>query len=230
MVTCPACGNAVAEGMAFCTSCGAAMARPPAAADPDRTAPAGSAPDTLSWTRKIPLITNPWLVLQCFVIFGGVSLLLGILLSLLTGSWEILIMFHLIGAGLVFLTLLIMLVLQLVTGGGLDTRFFISREGVAYQAGSTTRAMDRISTAGSLVLGSVPGTGAGLLAQSQESNTLGWEDVRYISVYPSVRSLVFRSKYLIGPVVLYCREDNFSTVLAMVKRYAPTGATRNLKP
>ena len=230
MVTCEACGNVVAEGMAFCTSCGAMIARSPAAAVPDSTAPTGSADDNLTWTRKIPLITNSWLVLQCFVIFGGVSLLLGILLSLLTGSWEILVMFLLIGAGLVFLALLIMLVLQLLTRGGLETRFFISREGVAHQSGSTTRALDRISTAGSLVLGSVPGTGAGLLALSQEANTLAWEDVRYISVYPSVRSLVFRSKYLIGPVVLYCRDDNFSTVLAMVKRYAPAGIARNLKP
>ena len=65
------------------------------------------------------------------------------------------------------------------------------------------------------------GTGAGLLAMSQEFNTLEWTDVRYITVFPRVRSVVFRSRYLISPVVLYCTEENFPAVLAMAKKNAP---------
>ena len=126
-------------------------------------------------------------------------------------------LFLIIGAGLSVLFLIIMLVLQIVTGGGLDTEFFISDEGVAHKAGGTTRALDRVSAVGSAVLGSLSGTGAGLLAMSQENNVLVWEDVRYVSVYRSVRSMVFRSKYLISPVVLYCTEENFPVVLALVK-------------
>jgi len=124
--------------------------------------------------------------------------------------------------------LIIMPVLKIVTGGGLETEFFISDEGVAYKAGSTTRALDRVSTGGSVVLGSMTGTGAGLLAMSQENNVLSWEEVRYVSVYHSVRSIVFRSKYLISPVVLYYTDENFSGILAMVKKYAPAITTANL--
>ena len=63
---------------------------------------------------------------------------------------------------------------------------------------------------------------------SQENTLLRWEDVRYISVYRSMRSMVFRSKFLISPVVLYCSEENFPAILAMVKKYALPVATGNL--
>ncbi len=71
-------------------------------------------------------------------------------------------------------------------------------------------------------------SGAGLLAMSQENNVLAWEEVRYVSVYRSVRSIVFRSKYLISPVVLYCTDKNLSEILAMVNKYAPAIAMARL--
>jgi len=78
------------------------------------------------------------------------------------------------------------------------------------------------------VLSSMSVSGAGLLAMSQENNVLAWEEVRYVSVYRSVRSIVFRSKYLISPVVLYCTDKNLSEILAMVNKYAPAIATARL--
>ena len=183
----------------------------------------------VTWSRKIPLITNPWLVLQCIFIPLGIGIVMGTFLSLITGGeWDLLVLMLLLGAGLSGLMLIIMLVLQIVTGGGLETEFFISDEGIAHKAGRTTRTLDRVSTGGSAVLGSMSGTGAGLLAMSQENNVLAWDEVRYVSVYRSVRSIVFRSKYLIGPVVLYCTDKNFLEILAMVKKYAPPLATTRL--
>jgi len=183
----------------------------------------------VSWSRKIPLITNPCLVLQCIFIPFGIAIVMGSFLSIITGGeWALLTLFLIIGAGLSVLMLIIMFVLRVVTGGGLETEFFISNEDVAHKAGSMTRVLDRFSTGGSVVLGSLSGTGTGLLAMSQENNMLIWEEVRYVSVYRSVRSIVFRSKYLISPVVLYCSDENFPAILAMVKKYALPVATENL--
>jgi hypothetical protein len=190
----------------------------------------GEPDDLLSWERKIPLITNPYLVLQCIAIPSGIGIVLGLLFWLFTGEQGLFILFLVLGGFLALLFLLVMLVLQLVTGGGLATTFFISSEGVGYRAGSTTRALNRASAAGGVLLGSAGGTGAGLLAMSQECSVLAWGEIRYISVYPSVRSLVFRSPWLIGPVVLYCTEENFSRVQEMVRTYAPAGSARNLHP
>lgn len=154
---------------------------------------------------------------------------MGGFLSLITrGEWDLLILMLIIGAGLGVLMLIILFVLQIVTSGGLETEFFISDEGVAHKAGGTIRTLDRVSAGGSAVLGSISGIEAGLLAMSQENNVLAWEDVRYVSVYRSVRSIVFRSKYLISPVVLYCTDENFPRILALVKKYAPAIATGHL--
>jgi hypothetical protein len=91
-----------------------------------------------------------------------------------------------------------------------------------------TSSLNRAATAGSMLPGSTGGTGAGLVAMSQEYNVPEWKDIRYISVYPSVRSLVFRSPLLISPVVLYCTEENFSRVPAIARKHAPAPAARNL--
>jgi hypothetical protein len=228
MTTCEACGTDVPAGNGFCTSCGAMLADPVPGGDPatgiERT---GVAAEFLSWERKIPLITNPYLVLQGIFIPLGLGFILGLIFWLITGASEMLLMFLIVGGFLAIVFLLVMLVLQLVTGGLLTT-FFISSEGVAHKAGSATKGLDAAATAGSVLLGSVSGTGAGLLAMSQEFNTLEWSLVRYISVYPRVRSVVFRQPYLISPVVLYCTEENFSQVLAMIRKYAPPAAARNL--
>jgi len=227
MITCEACGNQLPDGTMFCTSCGALLG-PATGSSPVSAASPGGAPEGLTWVRKIPLITNPYLVLQCIGIPFLIAIVMGGLLSLITGAIEMLELFLVVCAGLAVLMLIIMAVLQLVTGGGLETEFFISSEGVAHKAGKTTRSLDRASTAGSVVLGSMTGAGAGLLAMSQEFNVLPWQDVRYISVYPAVRSLVFRSHYLISPVVLYCTEENFTAVQAMAKKFAPRIAAANL--
>jgi hypothetical protein len=230
MVPCETCGKDVLEGNACCTSCATVITPPPVYTG--TRAPEGQVekPDGfVSWSRKIPLITNPYLVLQCIFIPFGIAIVIGSFLSIITGGeWALLTLFLIIAAGLSMLMLLIMLVLQLVTGGGLDTAFFISNEGVAHKAGSTTRALNRASTGGSAVLGSLSGTGSGLLAMSQENTILRWENIRYISLYRSIHSMVFRSKFMISPVVLYCSEENFPSILAMVKKYALPVATGNL--
>jgi hypothetical protein len=219
----------VPAGNAFCTSCGAMMAVAGSGGSvPAVAAQPGVPGEQITWVRKIPLITNPYLVLQCILIPLGLGVILGLIFWLITGAQEMLLMFVVLGAFLAVVFLLVMLVLQLATGGGLATTFFISNEGVAHKAGSTTKNLDTAATVGSVLMGSMSGTGAGLLAMSQECNTLEWGNVRYISVYRSVRSVVFRSPYLISPVVLYCTEENFDAVLAMIRKYAPPVAARNL--
>jgi hypothetical protein len=222
MASCKACENEVPAGTPFCTSCGARLAGSPSASPVDCAVgdPKSRITQFLVWNRKIPLITNPYLVLQCLLIPSGIGIGLGVLFAVIIGDAGVMGGFSLIGLALGVLFLLILLVLQLATGG-LETEFYISDRGVAHNAGRTTRLLNRASTGGSAALGSMGGTGAGMLAQSQEENLLFWEDVCYVSVYPRVRSLVFRSRYLINPVVLYCTEENFSAVQEMAKKYAP---------
>jgi hypothetical protein len=77
-------------------------------------------------------------------------------------------------------------------------------------------------------MGSMGGTGAGLLAISLECNVLVGNNIRYIPVYPSVRSIVFRSPVLISPFVLSCTEEKYTHVLAMTREHALADTARNL--
>lgn len=114
-----------------------------------------------------------------------------------------------------------MIVLQIVERGGLPYNFIINEKGVAYQAGSAVKKLDRAATIGSAALGSLGGTGAGAIAIAQESNNLSWKEIRYAKVNSRNRAIIFRTKYLIFPVPLYCTSDNFTQVLELVQKYAP---------
>jgi len=102
MVTGEACGKDVPDGNAFCTSCGAVITPPPhysgtGAPEGLEEKPAG----LVTWSKKIPLITNPWLVLQCIFIPFGIAMVMGSFLSIITGGeWALLTLFLILGDGL----------------------------------------------------------------------------------------------------------------------------------
>jgi hypothetical protein len=73
-------------------------------------------------------------------------------------------------------------------------------------------------------MGSAGGTGSGLLAISEEANTLFWENIRYITIRTGMKMIVFRSPYLISPIALYCTAENFPVVVEMTRKYAPVSA------
>jgi hypothetical protein len=115
----------VPEGNAFCTSCGAKLPVPTSAEKSAAcAAPGGTDEDLLTWERNIPLITNPFLVLQCIAIPLGIGVFLGLVFWLITGAQEMLLMFVVLGGFLALVFLFVMLILQIVTGGGLLTTFF----------------------------------------------------------------------------------------------------------
>ena len=72
------------------------------------------------WSKKIPLITNPYLVLQCILIPFGIAVVMGSFLSIITGGeWALLTLFLILGVGLS------VLMLQLVTSDCLEPEFYI---------------------------------------------------------------------------------------------------------
>lgn len=175
--------------------------------------------DSLRWDCKIPLITNTILIRDSAFVFGGAILLLSSVLFLLTWDYNMFYLFFIVGAAVFVLALVIMLVLQ-VALGGLDTTFYINTRGVGYNAGKSTKALDRLTLLGAASLGSMAGAGAGSMAVSEESNFLPWGDVRHITVHSRQRLITLRTKYLIFPVPLYCTPDNFNRVLGLVEKYA----------
>jgi len=180
--------------------------------------------NAVAWSRVVPLITNSVVVKDLFLVLFIPAVLAGVLFTLILGDAMMLLLFLAIAAGIFILGLVIMTVLQLGAHGGLTTFFYISDEGVAYKAGKGTEILNRVSTVGSLAMGSAAGTGAGLLAISEEANALFWENIRYITIRTGLKMIVFRSPYLISPIALYCTEENFMVVVEMIRKYAPVSA------
>ena len=83
------------EGNAFCTACGAMLTAPA----PGKTT-SGVADDLLSWEGKIPLITNPYLVLQGIAIPLGIGVVLGLVFWLMSGEQDMLLLFVVLGGSL----------------------------------------------------------------------------------------------------------------------------------
>jgi hypothetical protein len=217
---CQSCGNEVVEGESFCPSCGSAIVSRSTREGTDDK-------DAVLWSRKVPLISNPVLIKDLFFALLIAAVVFGSILWIITGESGIFLLFLGIFLGLFVLFLFVAFVLQLITKGGLNTEFYVGSDGAAHRAGRGTQVMDRAAIAGSIIAGSAVGAGAGLIAFSQEANSLRWEEVRHIGVHPGTRLIVLRSRYLITPVALYCTEENFAKVLEAVRRFAPGDVRMN---
>ena len=188
-----------------------------------------NAEGSLIWEVKIRLIGNRVIVRDALVLLilcpGALFLLIGIpyglsegLVATLTDIGPLVII-----SGLIFLILLVvtLVFLQVASRGGLPAVFVVNREGVGFAAGSSARAANRGALAGSLLLRSLGGTGAALLAKSSEQGFIRWDQVRYIRVYPRERFILVRPGWLINPVGLYCTEESFPEVLDLIRYYKP---------
>jgi hypothetical protein len=215
---CPECGAENPANNTFCNQCGREVLSVPRGGIGD------TVEDTLAWSRVVPLATNPVVIKDLFLVLFVPALLAGILFTIIVGDVAMLLLFLGLAVGLFVLGFVIMTVLQLGTKGGLNTFFYIGSEGVAYKAGKETKILNRVATAGSFAMGSAAGTGSGLLAISEEANTLFWEDVRYVTVNTGMKMILFRSPALISPIPLYCTDENFPAVVGMIRKYAPSSA------
>jgi len=180
-------------------------------------------PEELVWSGKMPIATSTIVMKQLILVFlagiGFVALLIlvidpGAFLAILPPLGGILLLF-------IALAVLISVVLQAWTRGGLDADFAITRKGIGYRAGKTSRDINTATLAGSVLGGSLPGTGGSLINISREMDFMEWKEIRSVTVYERERGLVFTRKALIFPLALWCTPENFATVLDLVRRYAP---------
>jgi len=180
-------------------------------------------PEELVWSGKMPIATSTIVMKQLILVFlagfGFVALLIlvidpGAFLAILPPLGGILLFF-------IALAVLISVVLQVSTRGGLDADFAITRKGIGYRAGKTSRDINTATLLGSAAGGSLAGTGGSLINISREMDFMEWKEMRSVTVYERERGLVFTRKPLIFPLALWCTPENFATALDLVRRYAP---------
>jgi len=226
MVYCRQCGAALEEHELFCSSCGApckseAVQVPPVIAEGTIQDPEG-----YIWETHIPVLTSSIAMKQLALALGGGILVVAGLMAAIDSSAMVSVLPILLGIYLFLLVLgfIIAAVLQAGTKGGPLGQFAVTREGVGYNAGSTSRMINLATLGGSAVGGSLAGGGGSLINMAREMDFIEWRNVRSATARTSDRSIVVYRKELISPVALYCTEENFGPVVAMVCQYAPEGS------
>jgi len=177
----------------------------------------------ITWEIGIPLLSNPRMLGTFAMVTALAMALVVLLLAVVFGSqgdWDAVLsmakVFACVGLGFYLLSLLVM---GLVFGNRLRTRYTVSEQGIVQET------IDKVGRAGSRlaviagILGRSPGTaGAGLIAMSNESVALSWGGAFTVESVPRRHLLVFRNAW--RPVMeLYCTPQNDAEVEALVRRH-----------
>lgn len=211
--------------MPFCRSCGAELTGEEKFCNQCGESQSGEVPE-ISWTGKVSMVHNPQVYRVYFHILV-ISGIIGFLLSAYMGNFTIFLLLTIISIAIIILFILASILMEWVTGGGPAIQGFVNEEGVAHQAGEGTGTMNRGSLIAGLlaVLGGAGSgwtlLGGGILSSSQENNAISWNQVNSVHVYPRQRIVFLRDATYINGVVLYCTEENFERVLAVIQKKIP---------
>jgi hypothetical protein len=190
--------------------------------------PRNKMPDFL-WEADFPLLTNPMVLKQFYMLIFFSGLFMFLLLSfimIVTGEIEAvpsMFLITLIGVGV--LALLMFLVMLLYFGNRIKTRFILDKKGVAIQ---NIDKRSKIVNRATMLFGALslqPGTaGAGVMAASRETEQTSWASLAKAEYSPRYRTITLRNSW--RPVqILICTVDNYEHVATYVaKQIAENGA------
>ncbi len=176
-----------------------------------------------TWEVKIPLITNPVIMLDTVKVFGIAFLIIALLFFIIFGAQgemetllPLLGMFGIIFGGLIILSLLIMVI---IFGNKFHCRFSISPEGILFEnVDKRSRFLNRAAVGTGFLAGS-PGTmGAGLTAQATEVIGIEWQNIARADFNPKRKTISIANTWR-KVMVVYCSNDNWDEVSATVKEY-----------
>lgn len=176
-----------------------------------------------TWEIKIPLITNPLIMLDTVKVFGIAFLIIALLFFIIFGAqgeMETLLpmlgMFGIIFGGLIFLSMLIMVI---VFGNKFHCRFTISPEGILFEnVDKRSRFLNRAAVGTGFLAGSASTMGAGFTAQASEMIGIEWQNIARADFNPKRKTISIANTWR-KVMVVYCNNDNWDEVSATVKEY-----------
>jgi hypothetical protein len=175
------------------------------------------------WQAEMPLLTNRFFLYDGGKLVFWTGIGVGVLMffgCLLAGSLRSLpTLLGLFGAILLAMLFLFLLIALLFFGNRFPMSFTIGPGGIGWASVSRrARAANRIAVVAGIASGSLGGTGAGLLAVSQETGYLSWSEVRRIRPYPAERVITVMNNWRVV-TRLYCTPDNYAYVARLADWY-----------
>lgn len=177
----------------------------------------------MTWDVKIPLITNPMIMLDTVKVFGIAFLIIALLFFIIfgmQGEMETLLpmlgMFAIIFGGLMILSMLIMVI---VFGNKFHCRFTISPEGILFEnVDKRSKFLNRAAIGTGFLAGSASTMGAGLTAQASEAIGIEWQNIARADFNPKRRTISIANTWR-KVMIVYCSSDNWQEVSSTVKEY-----------
>jgi hypothetical protein len=211
MGTCETCGKEIPDEALHCPSCGTT------------TKELKAEGIDLYWGMKCPVIGSSIVVKQLTMALGGGMLFVFILLLVVDFSAAIGAAPVLVGIFIFFLVLGLIIAggIQFFTKGGPYMEFAVTKDGVGYKAGDESTAINLITLAGSVLGGSLSGTGGSLINISREMDFMEWKEIRSVTAYRRDHSILFYRKALVNPFAFYCTPDVFEKVVEIAWKRAP---------
>lgn len=198
-----------------------------------RTPPDPTVETGITWEIEVPLLTSRDVVGTAFAVFAISVLIAGSLIGLMLaaqGEWDaILPVFGVLGAIAGALFGVGLLATVLIFRGDMRFRFTVSDEQIRSELiDRTARAVNRLTIVAGILAGRPGAVGTGLIATSGEVTTLGWDGGFRATYDPKRRTIALRNGWR-RLLVVYCTEQNYPTVAALVRaRIASRGTDRRV--
>jgi hypothetical protein len=183
----------------------------------------------LVWTNQIRFLDRIILRGMVWILplsVGIFALLLIILIPLTGGDLQEMVgglgFLLLLTLGILTLLVLVSAVfLHLMTGGGYEATFAVTDEGVGFFGGEKMKKVNEALVIGSLLTASPGPAGAALVNYGSDRNFIAWKDIRSVKLLEKDRYILIRPRWLVNPIPLYCTEQNYPQVLALIRLYRP---------
>lgn len=171
------------------------------------------------WKKRIPLLTNLFMLKDLALVFGIAGLALLALMLLISGGEDVPQMIGVWALCMGIITVLLVISCLIVMLNRMNLEFEVSRKGVLMSVGKRERRLNTLTTVVGLLAGSAQAAGAGLLAKSREDFFAPWGDVRKVTVYRK-RKVIALSVGLLTPLRVYCTDENFAAVESAIRENA----------
>lgn len=187
----------------------------------------------MNWKIRIPLATNPLILLDMVKMFFIVYLIIALLFSIIflsSGDSETLLpmlgMFGLILLGLMVIFFLVMLIFF---GNRFEGEYLLDEKSVTFNTtDKRARIANRVAVGAGLLGGSLATTGAGLTAMSNENQTFEWSWIQGYRINRAMKTVTLRNSWR-NVLSIYC-SDNFAQVCDFVKAHVSVTETKRKSP
>lgn len=187
----------------------------------------------MNWKIRIPLATNPLILLDMVKMFFIVYLIIALLFSIIflsSGEMDtILPMLGMFGLVLLGLMVLFFLVMLIFFGNRFEGEYLLDEKSVTFNTtDKRAKIANRVAVGAGLLGGSLTTTGSGLMAMSNENQTFDWDWIQGYRINKAMKTVTLRNSWR-NVLSIYC-SDNFAEVCEFVKSHVTITETKRKSP